>query len=90
MGCSFKNSSLGRVRPALLQELQEQPWCPHQGCQACAGSDHHQAHHEDGRSQRDRDYTGELAVFEREMSPFHRGATGTKTGKRDQEQIPKT
>lgn len=28
MGCSFKNSSLGRVRPALLQELQKQPGAP--------------------------------------------------------------
>jgi hypothetical protein len=59
VGCSFKNSSLGKVRPALLQELQEQPWCPHQGCPACAGSDHHQAHHEDGRSRCDRDDPGE-------------------------------
>ena len=31
---------------------------PHQGCPACAGSDHHQAHHEDGRSRCDRDDPG--------------------------------
>lgn len=39
--------SAERVRLVLIQALQKQPWCAHQGCQACAGSDHHQADHED-------------------------------------------
>ncbi|WP_286922635.1 twin-arginine translocation signal domain-containing protein, partial [Proteiniphilum sp. UBA5375] len=39
-----KLATLGRVRPALLQELQKQPRCTHKGCQTCARSDHHQAH----------------------------------------------
>ena len=54
-----------RVRPALLQELQKQPACTHEGCPACAWSDHHQTHHEDGRQGSDRDDPGEslYAVF---------------------------
>jgi len=46
---------MGRVRPALLQELQKQPRCSHQGCQACDGSVHYQIHHGYGRRRSDRE-----------------------------------
>ena len=70
---------MGRVRPALLQELQKQPWCTHEGCQACAGSDYHQTHHEDGRFDKKR--------IEAKIFICHPASTGT-AGNHVQEEEP--
>jgi hypothetical protein len=43
-----------------------------------------------GSGGQDISHAGEPSFFERERNPVHRGSTGTKVGKRDQEQIPKT
>ena len=42
------------------------------------------------QGEQDISYPGEQAVFERKRDPPHRLATGPKTGKRGQEQIPET